>query len=523
MRRATVVRDSNAVEARASSGDAREVASGSLVQQLAQAVGLLVLFVIVTALARRLTPAELGTYGLIATLAVYLLILKTSIGNAAVRAMTSAATDEDRRGTFSTCVALYVVTGVVTGALVAVAGFAIATGLLDGELERQARLGAAALGAVTAVGLATTINLDALRASLLLTRSAANEIAAVVVFGALMFGLIAARADLWLLIAGNGSIPLISGTINGISRLRLALPWRFEARSVTRRRVADLVPSAGPVLVIEAASLVIYGLDRIVLGAFASAAAVGRYEGPIRAHNVFYALNQALGVTALPTASSYRAADDSARLRALAVRGSRYTLALTVPLVVTAIVLAGPALAVWLGEAYREGGTALGILASYWLLMGQLAVTPNFLVGAGRAREVARTIVAIAALNLALSLALTPSLGLEGPALGTAISYLVGFPFLLRLALLATGADLGELARQAWLPAYGLGLLLAGLLVAVRSLFELESLGSVLAVLAGGPLLYWLLYATVVLESGERALARDVLRGRPRRDAVQPE
>jgi hypothetical protein len=43
-------------------------------------------------------------------------------------------------------------------------------------------------------------------------------------------------------------------------------------------------------------------------------------------------------------------------------------------------------------------------------------------------------------------------------------------------------------------------------------------------VLAGGPLLYWLAYATVVLAPDERALARDVfLRGRARADRDQPE
>lgn len=517
------MRDSKAVAARASSADAREVVSGSLVQQLAQVSGLLVLLAIVTVLARRLTPAELGTYGLIATLAVYLLILRAAIGNAAVRAMTSAQTQSDKVTAFSTCLVAYVATGVITGASIAIVGFAIATGLLDGELARQAKFGAAGLGAVTAAGLAATINLDALRASLLLTRSAAVEIGAVVAFGALMLGLIAAGADLWLLIAANGSIPLISGTLSAASRLRGQLPWRFEARSVTRRGLADLAPSAGPVLVIEAASVVIYGLDRIVLGVFGSVAAVGRYEGPIRAHNVFYALNQALGVTALPTAATYRAAGDSAKLRGLAVRGSRYTLALTVPLSVTAMVLAGPALAVWLGDEYRDGGTALAILVSYWLLLGQMAVTPNFLVGAGEAGNVARTVAAIAALNLALSVALTPSLGLEGPALGTAISYLVGFPFLLRLALRATGADLGELAREAWLPAYVIGFLLAVLLVAARTVFELDSLVGVLALLAGGPLLYWLLYATVVLRPDERALARAVIARRPAAELDQPE
>jgi len=510
------VKDSLGVEARASPGGAREVAGGSLLQQITQVSGLVVLLVVVTALARRLTPAELGTYGLVATLAVYLLILRNSVGNAAVAAMTAARSDSERVGLFSTCAVLYAVTGLITGLLIAGAGFAIGTGLLEGDLERQAKLGAAALGVVTAAGLAATINLDAMRASLLITRSAANEIAALAVFAVLMLGLIAADADLWLLIAGNGAIPLIGGTINGVARVRLGLPWRLRPSAVTRRGIGEFLPTASPLLAIEVSTLVIYGLDRIVLGAFGSASSVGLYEGPVRAHNVFYALNGSVAVTALPTAASLRAGGDAPRLRELAVRGSRYTLAVTVPLAVTAIVLAAPALEVWLGERYRGGGTALAILVSYWLLLGQLAVTPNFLVGAGRPRDAARVVVGIAALNLALTLALTPSLGLEGPALGTAVAYVVGFPFLLRIGLEASGARLGELAREAWLPAYALGAGLAGLLVAARLLSDLDNVAHLVPVLFGGPALYWLAYAILVLRPDERALAADVVRRRAR-------
>ena len=103
---------------------------------------------------------------------------------------------------------------------------------------------------MTAVGLAATINLDALRASLLLTRSAANEIAALAVFAALMLGLVAADAELWLLIAGNGAIPLISGTVNGVARLRARVspgpPLGFSL--VTRRGMRDFLPTVGPLL-----------------------------------------------------------------------------------------------------------------------------------------------------------------------------------------------------------------------------------------------------------------------------------
>ena len=67
-------------------GEARLLASGALVQQVAQASGLLVLLAIVTVLARRLSVAELGAYGLVASLAGYLLALRNSIASSTVRA-----------------------------------------------------------------------------------------------------------------------------------------------------------------------------------------------------------------------------------------------------------------------------------------------------------------------------------------------------------------------------------------------------------------------------------------------------
>ncbi len=121
-----------------------------------------------------------------------------------------------------------------------------------------------------------------------------------------------------------------------------------------------------------------------------SARSVGQFEGPVRAHNLLYALDGALAVPVVPTASRYAASRDRRRMRELVVRGTRYTLALFVPLCVTLMVLAEPILDVWLGDRYGEGAAALTILVSYWLLYGGLVVTPGYLVGAGAARYVAR-------------------------------------------------------------------------------------------------------------------------------------
>jgi O-antigen/teichoic acid export membrane protein len=184
-----------------------------------------------------------------------------------------------------------------------------------------------------------------------------------------------------------------------------------------------------------------------------------------------------------------------------------------VPLCVTLMALAEPILDVWLGDRYGEGAAALTILVSYWLLYGGLVVTPGFLVGAGAARYVARIFVMVAALNLVLSLALTPALGLEGPALATAIPFALAFPLMLAVGLRAGGGvEVGELARRAWLPAYGLGVALAAVLVALRLAVEPETLPAVLGAAAGGVLAYWLAFYAVVLDSSERALVRGLAR-----------
>ncbi len=493
-------------------GQARRVAAGALTQQIAQATGLVVLLIIITVLARRLSLAALGTYGLTATLATYLLILKNSIGGAAQRTMVEARDDDERAAAFSTASMLYAATGLLTGLLIAAVGAALAAAILDGELRDQAQLGVLGLGLVTAVGLPMTVNLDALRAALLLTRSALNEIAALGLFAALMLTLALSDAPLWALIAASGSIPLLSGTVNLLSRRHLGLPYRLKRVGWDRAAVGALAPTAGRLLVIEVSSLVIYGLDRVVLGIFGSPRSIGLYEGPVRAHNVIYALSQSVGVTTLPVGASLAATDDRQRMRELVLRGSRYTLALFVPLTVTAMAMAAPALEVWLGARFREAAPALTILVSYWLLWGMLAVTPNFLVGAGRAGAAAKVVAGIAALNLLLSLALTPWLGIEGPALGTAIAYVAGFPLMLRVGLDVGGLSLVELARVAVLPAYTLGLLLAAALVGARLALDPHTLAPVLALVLAGPLGYWAAYYGLVMDSGEREFVRSLVR-----------
>jgi O-antigen/teichoic acid export membrane protein len=491
--------------------EARLLASGALLQQVAQGAGLLALLAIVTILARRLSVSELGAYGLVASLAGYLLVLRNSVASSAVRAMAAAVEPAERRMVFSAAAALYAVAGVATGLLIAGAGLLIAGLILDGDLAADARVGGLGLGALTAAGVSASVWLDALRAERQFVRAASTEIAAVALYLASMLALIFGGAGLGVLIAASGGLPLYSGVISALVARRAGLGLRVQPSAATRARVMAIVPTAGWLLVIELCNMAIYAFSRVILGAYRSPRAVGLFEGPVRSHNLLYALGGALAVPVVPTASRYVSTGDRRRLRDLVVRGTRYTLALFVPVCVTLMVLAGPILEAWLGDRYGDGDLALAILVSYWLLYGGLVVTPGFLVGAGRARGVARIMICVAATNLVVALILTPELGVEGPAIATAAPFFVAFPFLLRLGLVASGASLGELARRAWTPNYGLGAVLALALTAGRGVLPMDESVAVIGLAAGGVLVYWAAFYGAILEPDERALVRGLL------------
>lgn len=498
-------------------GQARLIASGSLAQQASQVAGLVALFAIITVLARRLSLAEFGVYGLLTSLAGYLLVIQGASSSAAVRAMASAPGAPERDRAFSTALLIYATAGLLSGALIAAIGFALALAVdLPPQVEDDAQLGAVLLGLVTALGWPITVYRDAMRAHQLFVPAAVIEIVSLALFAALVLGLAFADAGLDLLIAAGGTIPLLAGLGCAIAVRARSLPVRFRRGTATRADAVAMARLAGYVSLSEAAATAIYVVDRVILGLFKSAATVGLYEGPVRAHNLIRALNAAGTVTSLPSAARYFEEGDRARLEALLTRGMRYTLALAVPLTVTGMVLAPLVLEVWLGAGFREGGLAMAILLSYWLVYGCTGVLQGILVGGGRASTLARVAWGVAAANLALALVLTPLLGLEGVAIATAVPYFAAFPFLLGAVRDLVPVGTGEIVRRALLPAYSLGAALGLGLAGTRLMWSLDSALPLLGVALVGLAGYWVAYYAFWLAPDERRLVRDVALARTR-------
>jgi O-antigen/teichoic acid export membrane protein len=491
----------------------RRLAVSALAQQVSHAVAVVMALVSITVLARRLSLSEFGTYGLLVSLTTYLLFIQGSVETAAVKAIAQATDPPTRDRAFSTAVSLYSIAGVASGVLIAGAGTALlGVFKIPGHLHYQAQLSVLVLGALTGVGWPFKAFQDVLRGSQNFVHAAVAESIAYVVIGATLVGLALSGAELWLLVAVGASIPLAIGTVSATFVLYGRLPYRYRRRATTLDSIRGFLGLSTYLFLMGLSGLVIYSLDRAILGVFRPAATVGLYEGPIRAHNLVAQINSTFAAPVLPAATRYLEEGDTRRTRDLLLRGTRYTLAAIVPVVIVLTVLARPILEVWLGAKFDVAATAMTLLTGYWLVNATLGVAVSMLVAAGRARQLAVYAAVVAALNLTLSLVLTPRLGLNGVVLGTTISYLLLFPIPLALTISTFPVSLKDFAREAWLPAYITGAFVAGALVAVRLTLPLDTLPEVVGAALLALLAYWGIYYIVWLRPNERVLVRNVVR-----------
>ena len=260
-------------------GEARLLASGALLQQVAQASGLLALLVIVTLLARDLTVAELGAYGLVASLAGYLLVLRNSVASAAVRAMAGAAEGEERASVYAVARRLYALVGVATGLLIAGRRGSHRRHRPRRDARRTTRAPAASAWGWSRPSASPRASSSTGSARSGCSRPPpARRSRPSAIYLVLMVGLIVADVSLSVIIALSGLLPLLSGAISGVVVRRRGLRARRPRRR-DRRHTAAIVPTAGWLLVIELSNLAMYASGRIILGAYKTPRAVGPVRG----------------------------------------------------------------------------------------------------------------------------------------------------------------------------------------------------------------------------------------------------
>lgn len=193
------------------------------------------------------------------------------------------------------------------------------------------------------------------------------------------------------------------------------------------------------------AAVVAFDLGSFVVGAFVSVASVTLYRVAYNLQAALRTVNSTIGATTLPACADLEGRKDYDKQRMLLLKGTKYITMVFTPMVLIAVILAGPLIRNWMGNGFDESILPARIFMALWLFNGTIDLGLNILTAKGYVRAIFNFMALTAITNLVLSLILVRYLGILGVTLAiTAPMVLVNFALVLRKFLKVMNISLSE-------------------------------------------------------------------------------
>jgi O-antigen/teichoic acid export membrane protein len=172
-------------------------------------------------------------------------------------------------------------------------------------------------------------------------------------------------------------------------------------------------------------------MDRTIIAVVLGVALVGDYEIPYKFQAMGVLILSVFPSALFPTIAKLEADENRDRLTGLFHKATRWTVGLSLPMLITGIALSGPLIALWVGNSFvhLEGSVSLFLI---WPVIASFNVIGSqFLNGMGKTKEMFLITCVSVLVNLIVSISLVNKVGINGVMLGTVIGMAVVFvPYL---------------------------------------------------------------------------------------------
>jgi O-antigen/teichoic acid export membrane protein len=246
-------------------------------------------------------------------------------------------------------------------------------------------------------------------------------------------------------------LPIFSSILRGIIVFRLC-PVPIGLKHVDRASFRHMANYGGTTFLVLVAARLRFRTDAIVLGTMMSAVAVTYFNIGSRIVDYAQEFVSSLAQVFVPMSSQSEATGNLDRVRKIYIAGNRVCAFLILPITAILILLGKHIIRIWVGARYvpHSYPVLVVMIIPYALLMSQ-AASGRVLFGLGKHQVYAAITVIEGIANLILSIALVPSLGIIGDALGTAIPLsFTCLVFLPRHLKKQIGVPVGTFLRQAY-------------------------------------------------------------------------
>jgi O-antigen/teichoic acid export membrane protein len=405
---------------------ARSVLSNWLATLATLAVG----FFLQPFIVHRLGDVAYGVWVLAISSISYLVMLDLGMATSVLRFISKGHATQDHEGASDALSAVLWVRLQISAVILALSGgFAVVFPHLfkvPPSLAVDARRALLVIGVSTAISMSfgifsatlSALNRYDLRSSVTLVQLAIRVIGVVAVLRSGHGILAIAFCELLAAVVGNGLLFYLARRVYPELTIRLNKPKWEVLRKIWSYSVYAFL--------ITIAVQLVYQSDNFVVGAFVSTSAVTLYSIGNTLCRYTQQVIGSMTATFCPAASTYEAAGDVSGLRALYYNGTRATLAISLPIVMTLILRGRSFIGLWMGPQYSKvSGTVLAILATALLFSLQNLPAGSMALGMEKHKAMAWWAIGEGIANLALSVLLGRKFGIYGVAIGTLLPSLV--------------------------------------------------------------------------------------------------
>lgn len=441
-------------------GEKRRIVSNTLANGMAQFTAMAASLVFMPMLIRSFGAADFGLFILASSVGAYASLVDFGVGTSLVKNVAERSAAGDREGLskyISTSLTFYIGAGLLVA--VVLAAIAFMAGAIFRVTPDQARLLRNMLLIVAAASLWTW---PASTGGLVLgglqryTLSATTALAAAIANVGVILAVLAAHQGPLALIAGQTLVAVFAAGTNTLLARHVIGDVRVRPGRADLAVFRDIVSFSWVIFVLQICTVVIYQqTDRVVLGIFLGASAITLYESAGKMQGLVTQITQFATSAVMPFAAQLGAEGRSSSIQTLFYRGTKYVMALVLPVVVGLMFFAKPIITHWLGPAFATQALAAQILLSYQLLGVGAVIGESILISRGHARRRLFNSVFVVTLgNLVLSIVLVQKIGILGVVIGTALPWIVDFPWRLRVALTEVEVSFWDWLRRAAGPVY---------------------------------------------------------------------
>ena len=205
---------------------------------------------------------------------------------------------------------------------------------------------------------------------------------------------------------------------------------------------------------VKLSSMVWNTVDKAIISIMLVSSLLTDYEIAYKLHQLNIGCTDLVAHSLLPMASAAHARRDDRALRSLLHRGTRYTLAMTMPVVVCSLILVPVFIRHWVGPEYESNAFLARLFLLHFFLYGMLPVASEIVSGMGKVKRIAVATSVGAVTNGLFSLVLTYFFGLPGLAIGSTIAIAVQFTIVVPWALRTLDTSWTTFLKQAVGPVY---------------------------------------------------------------------